>query len=158
MRKALERWKGPVTDMQGVLNDETRKDEHHLYRSLTKQSLKAETDIKNIIRKARKGILTHVNEYEARFGDATAMDFQEALNLVNSTNEWFAQLPVDIRNHFENDPMAAIDLLDKVALKDPTALAQAEKLGFYKPPLDRTGDAEPALEPSPAPAPPPTST
>ena len=88
IRKALERWKGPSIDFQAIANDD-KHPEHHLYVSKTKQSLHKETDIKNIIRKARQGVVTHVNEYEAKYGDATALDFQTALNLVNETNECF---------------------------------------------------------------------
>jgi phage internal scaffolding protein len=129
IRKALERWKGPSIDFQAIANDD-KHPEHHLYVSKTKQSLHKETDIKNIIRKARQGVVTHVNEYEAKYGDATALDFQTALNLVNETNEWFADLPVHIRNHFENDPQQAIALLDGIRANSQQAILEAEKIGM----------------------------
>ena len=47
-RKALQRWKGPVTDMQKILSNKDHPDYEDTI-SLTKQSLTPETMIYNII-------------------------------------------------------------------------------------------------------------
>ena len=133
-RKALQRWKGPVTDMQAVLSDKTHPDYEDTV-SQTKQSLRKETEIYEIIKMARRGIVEHVSQYEGRYGDATAIDLQESMELVKATNEWFEGLPVQLRNEFQNDPVKAVELLDQVDLGNKTAINKARKLGM--PPPDR---------------------
>jgi hypothetical protein len=152
IRKALQRWKGPTTDMQKIIADKT----HPKYAetlSMTKQSLKEETEIYNIIKRARMGVVEHVNQYEARYGDATAMDLQESMNLVKETNKWFGKLPVELRNHFKNDIVSAVEFLDRVKAGDPKAIEQGRKLGLVekeKPTPDPNVVPEPTPEPPPA--------
>jgi hypothetical protein len=153
-RKALQRWKGPVTDCQAIIADKT----HPLYEdtvSLTKQSLKAETEIYNIIKQARNGVVTHVNEYEGRYGDATAMDLQTSMELVKETNRWFGSLPVELRNHFENDPIKAVTMLDAVRAGDKTAIEEARKIGMIeKERKSENADPKATVPPGTPPTPP----
>lgn len=73
--------------------------------SRTKQSFKAECDINNIIKKYDKtGLLTHVNHAIAQYGDFTETnEFQDALNLVETSKRNFSQIPSEIRNRFGNN-------------------------------------------------------
>ncbi len=131
IRKALQRWKGPTTDMQKILSDNTHKDYEKTI-SLTKQSQAAEADIHNIIKLARNGVVEHVNTYEARYGDATAVDLRTSLELVKETNNWFGKLPIEVRNHFKNDPIQAIALLDDVRAGNESAIKLGQSLGIVE--------------------------
>ena len=54
--------------------------------SLTKQSFASECDINTIMaRYEHTGVLDYVNENEARYGEFSAVDYQEAMNIVAST-------------------------------------------------------------------------
>jgi len=73
--------------------------------SLTQQHFKAETDIINIIKKHdRTGIIEHVARGVAHYGDYSEInEYAEALNMVNSANASFMELPAEIRAMFGNN-------------------------------------------------------
>ena len=73
--------------------------------SLTKQSMAAECDINNIMRKYEKtGILNHARTVEGRYGDfMAAPELQEAMNQVRLAEEMFMTLPSAVRKRFDND-------------------------------------------------------
>ena len=73
--------------------------------SLTQQHFAKEADIKTIIRKHdRTGIISHVARGIAEYGDYSEVnEYREALDMVNSANESFAELPAELRAMFEND-------------------------------------------------------
>lgn len=73
--------------------------------SLTQQNFKAETDIRTIIRKYdQTGLIAHVAKGVAQYGDYSEVnEYREALDMVNSANASFMQLPAEIRKEFGND-------------------------------------------------------
>lgn len=72
---------------------------------LTKQSHKAECDINNIIKRIdRDGLVTHVNNAVAQYGDFSGeIDYQKSIALVEEANTSFLELPSKIRKEFNND-------------------------------------------------------
>lgn len=107
------------------------------------QSMKDECDINQIIpRFKRTGVLQHVQQRELRYGDFTALDFQDALNTVRRATEMFEELPAKVRKKFGNDPGAfaefasdpknvdalrELDLLSAEAIERIDAEAEAAK-------------------------------
>ena len=73
--------------------------------SLTQQHFAKEADIKTIIKKHdRTGIISHVARGVAHYGDYSEVnEYREALDMVNSANNSFAELPSEIRRMFGND-------------------------------------------------------
>lgn len=73
--------------------------------TLTKQSFKHECDINHIVKKYDKtGIITHVNKAIAQYGDFTQEnEYQEALDLIKTSNHNFMQIPSEIRGRFDNN-------------------------------------------------------
>jgi phage internal scaffolding protein len=74
--------------------------------SIVQQAHKDHCDVNRIISKYdRTGLLTHVKDSVARYGDFTEVnEYQEALNLVIRAQDSFDDLPSDIRKRFANDP------------------------------------------------------
>lgn len=71
----------------------------------TKQSFKDECDINVIIRRFLKtGQLDLAQRLEPRYGDATGIEFQAALQKVAAARTLFAELPAALRARFDNDP------------------------------------------------------
>ena len=73
--------------------------------SLTQQHFAKEADIKTIIRKHdRTGIISHVARGVAQYGDYSEInEYREALDMVNSANASFMELPSELRAMFHND-------------------------------------------------------
>jgi len=73
--------------------------------SLTQQHFAKEADIKNIIKKHdRTGIISHVARGVAHYGDYSEVnEYREALDMVNSAEKSFGELPAEIRKMFGND-------------------------------------------------------
>ncbi len=123
----------------------------------TKISMQAECDINNIMKKYQKtGVLDFVNTHQAQYGDATGIDFQNAMQRVAKSREMFADLPSSIRKRFDNDPAQFLDFVN-----DANNAEEARKMGLIrdrrvaKAPKEpesskrRTGDLRPP-EPKPA--------
>lgn len=89
-------------------------------KSLTQQHLAADTDINAIIRKFEKtGLVTHVTEKVARYGDFTNIpDYQTSLNLVRAAEQQFMLLPADMRERFDNDPSKMVEFLSDSKNRD----------------------------------------
>lgn len=97
--------------------------------TMTKQALKDDADVNNIIRKYEKtGILQNANNFEAQYGDFDSTDFNEAMNIVAEATSLFEQVPSDIRAKFKNDPGAFIDYAT-----DPVNNEQMVKWGLANP-------------------------
>lgn len=78
--------------------------------TLAKQGLKESSDINFIIRQYKTtGYLEHVNNFQAVYGEAPAVDYREALELVRNADALFLQLPSSVRKAFNNDPGAFLD-------------------------------------------------
>nr|DAV55805.1 MAG TPA: Scaffold protein [Microviridae sp.] len=81
--------------------------------SVTKQEFAAECDINNIMaRFERTGVLDFVKEHEGRYGDATALDYHAALNLVSDANSLFEDMPAALRSRFKNSPEEFMAFMD----------------------------------------------
>lgn len=82
-------------------------------KSLTKQSAKDECDINLIVRRYdNTGVITHVSNVQAQFGESPMTDLQTALNQVIAAEEAFAQLPAAVRKKFDNNAVAFVDFVD----------------------------------------------
>lgn len=114
--------------------------------SRTKQEFAKDADINNIVKKFIKtGQLppTALAQQKQAYADYSEIgSFHESFNQILGAREMFQQLPVEIRNRFQNDPG---QLLDFVA--DPANETEARELGL----LNLTETPEPAPEPPQAP-------
>lgn len=98
-------------------------------KSLTVQAAANECDINQIIEKfERTGLMTHVSDRVAKYGDfSEVVDYQTALNMVHRAEEMFMELPVKLRNRFENDPLKMVEFL-----QDPQNAQEAVELGLVE--------------------------
>lgn len=84
--------------------------------SMTKQMHRDECNINTIIKKYKTtGVITNVNNLEAKYGDVTGLDFQTAMDLVAEAQTMFQELPSAVRNKFKNDPGLFLDFMDNPA-------------------------------------------
>lgn len=98
--------------------------------SRTKQSFRDECDINRIMaRYQNTGVLEFVQKREARYADVSAVDYQEACNLVAGAQSMFHELPSALRARFDNDPAQLLAFLD-----NPSNLQEAIELGIVNPP------------------------
>lgn len=95
--------------------------------SLTKQSFKSECDVNVVVKNhAQTGMWSHLNKREPTYGDFTmATGLQEAMDLVDSAQEDFDELPAEVRSACDNDP---VKLLAKLA--DPVQANELVELGL----------------------------
>lgn len=82
----------------------------------TKQAMKAECDINNILKRyAKSGLLTHLAKGVPSFMDVSEVgDYRTALEHLRSTEAFFAGLPSKVRAAFNNDPAQFLDAVDTV--------------------------------------------
>jgi phage internal scaffolding protein len=88
--------------------------------SMVMQSAKAETEIGNIVKKYRDGLVVdHVNRHQGRYGDfIDAPDFHDAMNKVLEAQDMFAGLPASLRKRFSNDPAEFLSFVNDPENKD----------------------------------------
>lgn len=113
---------------------------------VTKQSMKGECDIHNILRQYQKtGIITHVQNARPTYEDLPDnLDYQQALNTLNVAQEAFDGLPSAVRDRYGNDPSRLL-----AAINDPDQKDYLREVGILRPP-----EVPPAVPPSvPVPAP-----
>lgn len=84
------------------------KDKH-----LTKQDHGGMADINTIAQMYMSGRLPYPDVPPGFYGDISTVDVAEARNILAAVNTAFEELPSDVRDHFENDPMGYVDFLDK---------------------------------------------
>lgn len=95
----------------------------------TKQSMKDECDINNIMKKFQTtGLVTFVNEHQPQYSDATSIEFQAAMELVAAADSMFEELPSTWRARFENDPAQFLRFVE-----NPANRAEAIALGLIRP-------------------------
>jgi len=71
----------------------------------TKQSFKDETDINKILQRAEvKGSISHLNKYEAKYGDFADYDFFNNTLMLTKGREIFDDLPAELRLEFRQSP------------------------------------------------------
>lgn len=94
--------------------------------SLTIQSQKKECDINLLVSKYKQGgIISHVNNMQAQYGDLTGYDFHEYQNKIASAISSFEALPSRVRNRFQNDPALFLDFMN-----NPENLHEMVELGL----------------------------
>lgn len=97
--------------------------------SRTKQSMKAECDINNILRKYQKtGNISHFAKHAGYYDYAPAVDYMEALDIVAKAQQMFRELPAETRREFRDDPAAFLDFV-----QDPDNLPRMRELGLANP-------------------------
>lgn len=110
--------------------------------SVTQQHFAQEADIKTIIKKHdRTGIISHVARGIAHYGDYSEVnEYREALDMVNSANASFAELPAEIRKMFDNDAGAFFEFAT-----DPKNDEKMVQMGLkVAPPSPDQASSEPA--------------
>jgi phage internal scaffolding protein len=100
--------------------------------SLTQQHFKRSTDIVEIIKKHdRTGIIEHVARGVAQYGDYSEInEYREALDMVNSANASFMDLPAELRAMFGNDAGAFFEFAT-----DPKNETRMQELGLVEAPV-----------------------
>lgn len=95
--------------------------------SLVEQHHKDLCDVYNILSRYDKtGIITHVNNAKAMYGDFTEInEYREALNLVQNAQSSFDEMPSNIRERFRNNPGLFMEFIT-----NPANLEEAVELGL----------------------------
>lgn len=124
--------------------------------SLTKQAMKSDSDINNIMAKYHEtNLLSHVANFQGIYGDFTnVVDYHTALNGIIAAGESFASLPSHIRVKFNNDAGQFMDFVH-----DPKNADEMVSLGLREPsePNPVPPATEPPATPPAAPETPPAS-
>ena len=99
-------------------------------RSMAQQHMRDDCNINNIIKRLTRKDVQNLQQTIGEFGDISEapMDYNEAVNLINSMDELFLELPSHVRERFNNNPY---DL--QVFLEDPNNLQEAYSMGFLQP-------------------------
>lgn len=71
-------------------------------KSLTEQSHKKGTDINHLVKIYAKTGQIPIAKTEAQYGEAPAVTYHEALNIINQANQNYYDLPPEIRNNFDS--------------------------------------------------------
>lgn len=118
--------------------------------SRTKQAMKDECDINNIMKRYKTtGLITHVKQNPGEYADVSEVsDYRTSLNRIKNAEKNFSRLPATLRARFDNN---VADFLDFAS--NPDNLEEMTKLGIIP------KGKEPAAAPAPDPKkePPPTS-
>lgn len=96
----------------------------------TKQSMRAECDINNIMKKyAKTGAIDHFSKHGAQYGFVSSMSLQESIHTVQRAQEMFMDLPASVRKKFDNDPALFLAFAqDRRNLDEMRELGLAPKL------------------------------
>lgn len=95
---------------------------------LTEQHHKDECNVNHIIRKYEStGLVTHIANFEGRYGDLQGVDFKNAMDLVTRASSDFADLPSNIRKRFKNNPQELLAFME-----DPENRKEGIKLGLIR--------------------------
>lgn len=97
---------------------------------MTKQSMKNECDINNILSQFRKtGIINHITQQNKSYGDLPdTIDYQQSMNIIIQADEAFSALPSVVRRYFDNDPNLLLS-----ALGNPDMADKLTELGILNP-------------------------
>lgn len=95
--------------------------------SLTEQHHARACDINTIMaRYVRDGVLTHMNDHAANYGDISELDFKESMDTIRAVEQEFADLPAYVRAHYQQDASKYL-----MAISTPEGV---ENLRSLKPP------------------------
>lgn len=116
----------------------------------TKQSMKDECDINNIMmRYTKTGMITHLARGVPQFADVSKLtSYKEAIDNIHAATEYFYTLPAKVRSKFENDPASFIEITTS-----PDAKEKLTELGILA--LENKESKKEAPIPSPEPVPDP---
>ena len=115
-------------DMRKWCQRPGKRDEEGNILYFTEQAHKKECDVNHIIAKYdRTGLLSHVQQIEARYGDVTGVDFRTAQDLYLNAQKMFGSLPADIKKRFNQ---SAGDFLE--FMENPNNRDEAIKLGLIR--------------------------
>lgn len=118
--------------------------------SMTKQSFKDECDVNVIMRRYEQyGLPVLQPDQEPQYGDATGVEFDQAMRLVAEARSRFEGLSARARLHFNNDPGQFLTFMEN---PDPKVL---KDLGMLTPEAVARMEAPPAADASPQKIPPP---
>lgn len=130
----------------------------------TKQSFKDETDINKIMARFQTtGAIQHFNSHSPRYGDASAMDFREAMTLIVEAQTMFDALPSSLREKFSNSPEKFLNFVNdpanseemvELGLAEESEVRKAARLEAEKPKVDPPNPPGGPDVPAPVPAPP----
>lgn len=106
--------------------------------SMTKQSMKDECDINNILRQYQMtGVISHVNEAEPQYAELPdPVEYQDALNQVQAAEAAFYRLPQAVRERYGNDPAGLLQ-----ALANPAEAGFLQEQGILNAPALAGADA-----------------
>lgn len=95
-------------------------------KSLTEQSHKKQTDINYILKEYTKtGLIKHAHTNQGKYDDVSAMDYQDALNVVADVKSMFESLPAATRAEFDHEPKQFLEYV-----RDPTNLTDMMEKGI----------------------------
>lgn len=125
-REKLEKEK--KVDMRKWCQRPGRRDKNGKPVYFTQQNHKRECDVNYIIAKYDKtGIISRVQQIEARYGDVTGADFRKAQDLVLNAQNMFDQLPADIKKRFDQNAGKLLEFMENEENR-----GEAIKLGLIK--------------------------
>jgi len=114
--------------------------------SRTKQSFAKETDLNYLMDRYKKtGQVPAVNNRQPQYGYAPAVDFQEALELVQDAKTMFSELPASVRQGFDNDPAKLLAFVEDPA----NGPEQYAAKGLTEAPADETPPVYPTAAATP---------
>ncbi len=104
----------------------------------TKQSQKNQCDINKLLEKAaRSGSLSHLDKFEARYGDFSDFDFTEHAIKMAEGQTIFENLPGEVKREFDQSPDKFFKFVTdpQNAEKLPELLPAIANRGEYFPPI-----------------------
>ena len=105
--------KAKKADLRKFYQRPGKVDENGKIKYFTEQHHKLECDVNNIIKKYdRTGLINHISQIEAKYGDLTGLEFQKMQNIVAGAKSMFNELPVEVRKEFDNDPQKLITFME----------------------------------------------
>lgn len=97
--------------------------------SLVQQHAKDECDINKIVEKHQRTGVLPVNQQQPVYGDfSSPVEFQEAMNIVNTAKAAFESLDAKVRKQFDNNPAEFLAFVD-----DPANAEELVKMGLREP-------------------------
>lgn len=114
---------------------------------LVQKHFKDECDINNILNRfTETGLVTHLAKSDGEYGYASSQSFTQAMQIVANANSEFAQLPSEVRAHFNNSTSEFLD-----AAQDKDRREEFVKLGLLEPLPEAKTPSAPSKEPTTAP-------
>lgn len=112
----------------------------------TVQSQKSETDINKILERAgRANSLSHLEKYQAKYGDYSGWDFEEHMTKMAEGQSIFEELPAEVKREFDQSPTKFFDFVNdpKNIDKLPKVLPMIAARGNYFGPVSPILHAKP---------------